>query len=186
MHLLVGLGNIGKQYESTRHNFGFILLDQIIADYGFSSGIKKFKGEVFTGEIDDKKVIALKPHTFMNLSGESVLQAAQFYKVKPENIIVLHDELDLEPGKVRVKIGGGHAGHNGLKSIDSKIGKNYMRLRLGIGRPENQNYQTSDYVLGKFLAKEKELVERVNEKSSDLIGKLLQGKMEDFMNDFYL
>lgn len=186
MHLLVGLGNIGREYESTRHNFGFMLLDQIIEDYGLVAQSKKFKSEVFSGEIDGKKVIALKPQTYMNLSGGAVLQAASFYKIAPKNILVLHDDLDLAPMKIRVKIGGGHAGHNGLRSIDEAIGKEYMRVRLGIGRPQNAEFETADYVLGKFSREEMELVEKTNKKISDLFGELLEGRVEGFMNKFYL
>lgn len=186
MYLLVGLGNIGSEYELTRHNFGFLLLDQIVEDYGLMSNSKKFKSEVFSGKIGDKKVIALKPHTFMNRSGLGVAEAASFYKIEPKNILVFHDDLDLALGKVKVKIGGGHAGHNGLRSLDEMIGKNYMRLRLGIGRPEHKDFATSDYVLGKFSLEEKILVEKINLKISDLIEELLEDRMDRFMNKFYL
>lgn len=186
MHLLVGLGNIGKEYEITRHNFGFLLLDQIIDDYGFSLiAPKKFHSEVFAGEILGQKVIAIKPQTFMNRSGIAVLETANFYKIDVRNILVLHDEVDLELGKIRVKIGGGHAGHNGLKSVDETVGKNYMRLRLGVGRPQNKEYSTADYVLGKFNAEELVKVSNINEKISDLIEELIEGKTEEFMNKFY-
>jgi PTH1 family peptidyl-tRNA hydrolase len=185
MHLLVGLGNIGREYELTRHNFGFLLLDQIIDDYGFLMQSKKFRSEVFAGEIDGKKIIALKPQTFMNRSGISVAEAAVFYKIEPKNILVFHDDLDLELGRVKVKVAGGNAGHNGLKSIDEMIGKHYMRLRLGIGRPENGGFATSDYVLGRFRNDEMEVVKKTNGKISDLVGELLEGKMDVFLNGFY-
>lgn len=186
MHLIVGLGNIGREYEITRHNFGFLLLDQIIADYGFSLiAAKKFHSEVFAGDILGQKVIAIKPQTFMNRSGIAVYETANFYKINIENILVLHDEVDLELGKVRVKIGGGNAGHNGLKSIDESIGKNYMRLRLGVGRPQNKEYSTADYVLAKFSNEELVKVSNINEKISDLIEDLIEGKAEEFMNKFY-
>ncbi len=180
MYLLVGLGNIGREYELTRHNFGFLLLDQIVQDYGFFEQSKKFKSEVFFGEIDGKKVIAIKPQTFMNRSGSSVLEAANFFKIEPKNILVLHDDIDLELGKVRVKIGGGNAGHNGLKSIDDVIGKNYARLRFGIGRPQNSEFAVSDYVLGKFSREEIEKVKRINEKISDFIDEILEGRFDVF------
>ncbi len=186
MHLLVGLGNIGKEYELTRHNFGFLLLDQIMEDYGFSHQAKKFKSEFFIGEIDGKKVIAIKPQTFMNRSGISVLEAANFFKIEAKNILVFHDDLDLVLGKVKVKTGGGNAGHNGLKSIDELAGKNYMRLRLGIGRPENKEFETADYVLGKFNRIEIEQVKTINQKISDSIGELLEGRVDLFLNKFYL
>ena len=186
MHLLVGLGNIGREYESTRHNFGFLLLDQIIADHGFVAQSKKFKSEVFVGEISGRKIIALKPQTFVNLSGLAVAEAASFYKIKPQNILVLHDDVDLVLGKVKVKIGGGNAGHNGLNSIDEMIEKNYLRLRLGVGRPENKEFDLADYVLGKFSKEEMEVVRKINEKISKLAGELLEGREEVFLNRFYL
>lgn len=186
MHLLIGLGNFGREYEATRHNFGFMLLDQIVEDYGLVAQSKKFKSEVFSGEIDGKKVVAIKPQTYMNLSGEAALAAASFYKIAPKNILVFHDDFDLELARIKVKIGGGHAGHNGLKSIDGAIGKDYMRLRLGIGRPENSEFETADYVLGKFTRDEINLIKKTNEKISDLIGELLEGRADGFLNKFYL
>ena len=181
MFLIVGLGNIGREYESTRHNLGFLLLDQIIEDYGFIAQGKKFKGEYFTGQIAEQKIIALKPYTFMNLSGESILEAARFFKIPNENILVLHDDVDLEPCKIKVKIGGGHGGHNGLRSIDGIIGKNYARLRFGVGRPENRSYDTADYVLGKFSKSELTEVEITNAKISDHIEHLVEKNIEKFL-----
>ncbi len=186
MHLLVGLGNIGREYELTRHNFGFLLLNQILDDYSFIMQSKKFKSEVFSGEINGKKIIALKPQTFMNRSGLAVAEAASFFKIEAQNILVLHDDLDLALGKIKVKVGGGNAGHNGLKSLDEMIGKHYMRLRLGIGRPENEKFETSDYVLGKFGTQEMSVVKDMNEKISDLIEILLEGNVSGFLNGFYL
>jgi len=186
MHLIVGLGNIGREYEKTRHNFGFLLLDQIIEDYGFSAQSKNFKSEIFTGEIDGNKVVSIKPQTFMNRSGIAVSQIASFYKIETKNIIVLHDDLDLELGRVKVKVGGGNGGHNGLKSIDEMVGKNYLRVRLGIGRPQNAEFATSDFVLGKFSLEEMQKVGKVNERISDLAGELLEGRLDGFMNKFYL
>ncbi len=185
MHLIVGLGNIGTEYERTRHNFGFLLFDQIIEDYGFSFQSKNFKSEIFAGEIAGEKVIAIKPQTFMNRSGIAVSQVASFYKIETKNIIVLHDDLDLELARIKVKIGGGNGGHNGLKSIDEMAGKNYMRLRLGIGRPQHLGFETSDYVLGKFTNEEMIAVEKVNGKISDLFEELVIGKIDGFMNKLY-
>ena len=184
MKLIVALGNIGKEYKETRHNFGFLLLDAIVSNYQFSLSATKNKSEIFTGKIGDEKVVAIKPQTFMNLSGQAVISMMSFYKIAIEDILVLHDDLDLELGKIKVKIGGGNAGHNGLKSIDANIGKDYMRLRLGISRPQNVEFETSDYVLGKFTKDEKVIVEKVSDKCSDLIKKLLEGNMAGFMNDF--
>lgn len=186
MFLLVGLGNIGREYEITRHNFGFLLLEQIVADYGFQAQSKKFKSEVFVGEIAQKKIIAIKPQTFMNLSGDAVLQASSFFKIDLKNIIVMHDDLDLALGKVKIKIGGGHAGHNGLKSIDGMMGKDYVRLRLGIGRPESSDFATSDYVLGKFSRDEFLQVAAINQKISKLFGSVIEQRFDEFLNKFHL
>lgn len=186
MHLLVGLGNIGREYEMTRHNFGFLLLDQIIKDHDLQSTSKKFKSEVFSGEIAGEKIIALKPQTFMNLSGIAVAEAASFYKIAPENILVLHDDVDLALGKIKIKIGGGNGGHNGLKSLDEMVGKNYMRLRLGVGRPQNKEFDTADYVLGKFSKEEMKVVEEINKKISKLVRELLEGRADNFLNKFHI
>ncbi len=186
MHLLVGLGNFGKEYEKTRHNFGFLAIDQIIASHGFVALGKKFSSEVFNGEIDGKKVIALKPQTYMNNSGVAVLEAAKFYKIAPQNIIVLHDEIDIDFGKIKVKIGGGNAGHNGLKSIDSTIGKEYWRVRLGVGRPQNAEFEIADYVLSKFSTQERKELEEINHKISDAISLLITGDANLFTNKIAL
>ena len=186
MHLIVGLGNIGREYETTRHNFGFLLLDCLVDDFRLSNQGKKFKSEVFSGEIAGKKIIALKPQTFMNLSGAAVAEAAHFYKIPNENILVLHDDVDIDFGRIKTKIGGGHGGHNGLRSIDEAMGKDYVRLRLGVGRPANKEFDTADYVLGKFSKEELQQVEKINLKISKLIGVLLEGKTDEFSTKFYL
>lgn len=185
MHLIVGLGNIGNKYEKTRHNFGFLLADKISSYYKFEEIGDKFQSDCFVGKISDKKVMILKPRTFMNLSGKSVLAAIQFYKISLNNILVLHDDIDFDLGKIKFKIGGGNGGHNGLKSIDEMIGKNYARLRLGVGRPAHKEYEVSDYVLAKFSNEELKLVEEINEKISDKIDLLLQGKSDEFLTGFY-
>jgi len=149
LFMLVGLGNPGSQYEKNRHNIGFMAVDEIVRRHRFSAWRKKFDAVMCDAVIDDIKVYALKPQTFMNLSGNAVLAMASFYKIPPENIIVFYDELDLTPGKLRVKQGGGANGHNGLKSIDAHLGKNYWRVRLGIGRPAEKDRVTG-YVLGDF------------------------------------
>lgn len=179
MHLIIGLGNIGKEYAKTRHNFGFLALDQIIDDYRLEAAGKKFSSEVFVGEIAGKKVIALKPQTYMNNSGIAALEAAKFYKIAPQNIIVIHDEIDIPLGKIKTKIGGGSAGHNGLKSLDSTIGKEYWRIRLGVGRPENKEFEVADYVLSKFNKDETVIVDEIKQTVSDSI-KLFVAKDENF------
>lgn len=161
MKLIVGLGNVGREYESTRHNFGFILLDKVIADYSLQSGGIKNKAEIFTGMIEGTKVIAIKPQTFMNLSGQAVSAFTSFYKVPLDDILVLHDEIDIDLGKIKSKKGGGNAGHNGLKSLDGSIGKDYKRLRLGVGRPKDSRFEVSDYVLGRFSKEERLTVDEI-------------------------
>jgi len=132
---LVGLGNPGEKYERTRHNIGFMAVDEIADRLSFGPERSKHQGIMREGTVGTEKVITLKPQTFMNDSGRSVAAVAQFYKLNPSEIIVFHDELDLVPGKLRMKTGGGHAGHNGLRSIHAHIGEAYRRVRLGIGHP---------------------------------------------------
>ncbi len=149
MLLLVGLGNPGNKYADNRHNIGFMAVDEIVRRHGFSPERRRFQGLVSEGTLAGKKVLTLKPQTFMNESGRSVGEAARFFKIEPEQIIVFHDELDLEPGKLRVKKGGGLAGHNGLKSMAAHIGKDFRRVRLGIGHPGDKN-KVMGYVLRDF------------------------------------
>ena len=154
MFLIVGLGNPGEKYNKNRHNIGFMAVDEIVRRHSFSKWQKKFSGEVCSGTISMEKAVLLKPSTFMNLSGQSVQQAAHFYKIPPENIIVLHDELDLLPLKVKVKTGGGNGGHNGLKSIQKCIGTpEFQRVRIGVGHPGSKD-KVSPYVLSDFSKKE--------------------------------
>jgi PTH1 family peptidyl-tRNA hydrolase len=155
MKLVVGLGNPGPKYERTRHNIGFMAVDAIVRRHGFRSPRDKFNAELYEGEIDGERVIALKPMTFMNNSGESVAPAARFFKIEPPDVIaVLHDDMDLAPGVLRVKQGGGHAGHNGLRSLDAIVGPDYWRVRLGIGHP-GQRELVELYVLQEFDAEER-------------------------------
>ena len=149
MKLFVGLGNPGADYAGHRHNIGFMAVDRIAADHGFGPWKRAFKGLVAEGRLGDQKVVLLKPDTFMNASGEAVQAAMAFYKLPIGDITVFHDELDLAPGKLRVKQGGGHAGHNGLRSVHAHIGEAYQRVRLGIGHPGHKD-AVSAYVLHDF------------------------------------
>ena len=158
MWLVVGLGNPGSDYAQTRHNIGFMAVDALAGHARFTS---KFHSETASLSIEGEKVILLKPQTFMNLSGKAVQAAMAFYKIAPEQVIVLHDELDLPLGKIRIKQGGGANGHNGLKDIDQMIGPDYWRIRLGIGHPGTAE-QVHGHVLSKFTAEERELVDKVN------------------------
>ncbi|MCL6707014.1 aminoacyl-tRNA hydrolase [Pseudomonas sp. R2.Fl] len=149
MFIIAGLGNPGAKYEGNRHNIGFMAVDAIHRRHPFGPWSKKFKAEISEGELGGEKVLLMKPQTFMNLSGESVGEAMRFYKLTPAQVVVIHDELDLLAGKARMKTGGGHGGHNGLRSLDAHCGKDYRRLRLGIGHPGDKD-RVHGHVLGDF------------------------------------
>jgi len=149
MLIFVGLGNPGGKYAQNRHNIGFMALDRIAEAHGFAPWRAKFQGQITEGRLGGDKVLLLKPETFMNRSGQSVGEALRFYKLTPADLTVFHDELDLAPGKCRVKQGGGHAGHNGLRSIHGHIGDAYARVRLGIGHPGRKE-AVPGYVLHDF------------------------------------
>jgi len=187
MWLIVGLGNHGQKYEKHRHNIGFMAADALAYDYSFSPWKKKFQGQYAEGRIDGQKVLLLKPETYMNESGRSVQEAAKFYKIKPENICVIHDELDLEPARLRVKKGGGTGGHNGLKSLDRCLpNKDYWRVRMGIGHPGHKD-RVHGYVLSDFAKVEREKwLERILEAQSDHFGLILNGEHEKFMSNVAL
>lgn len=139
MKLFVGLGNPGGKYSGNRHNIGFMALDRIAEDHGFGPWRGKFQGQLTEGRLGGEKVVLLKPETFMNNSGQSVGEVARFYKLTAEDITIFHDEIDLAPGKLRVKLGGGHAGHNGLRSLHAHIGEGYQRVRMGVGHPGHKD-----------------------------------------------
>ena len=184
MKLIVGLGNPGGQYEGNRHNIGFMALDAIARQHNVTQFRSKHAGLLAEGSIGGEKVILLKPQTFMNRSGDSVQQVAKFYKIEPADIIVLYDELDLAPGKVRVKIGGGNGGHNGLRSIDPQIGLDYKRVRLGIGHP-GKEYVTH-HVLGDFAKADQSWLEPLLDGIGKNIGMLIGGDDSGFMNKLAL
>ena len=153
MYLLVGLGNPGLEHAENRHNVGFMCLDEVRKSYGFPSEKQKFSGFLTEGVIEGEKVYLFKPLTYMNRSGQAVAEAARFFKIPPERVIVFHDDLDLIPGKVQMKHGGGHGGHNGLRDLDAHMGNQYWRVRVGIGRPLHKGAVTS-YVLSNFSKEE--------------------------------
>lgn len=155
MFLIVGLGNPGPNYSKNRHNIGFLALDQVASSFSFPdfSGSKVSQSQASLGEISGHRVLLLKPMTYMNLSGSAVKSALDFFKLMPERVIVLHDDLDLDPGEIRFKKGGGHGGHNGLRSVSQAIGQDYYRLRLGIGHPGVKEL-VSPYVLSNFSPKD--------------------------------
>ncbi len=181
MKLLVGLGNPGAKYAQNRHNIGFMAMDQIASDHGFGPWRSKFQGVISEGRFGSGKVILLKPETFMNLSGQSVGEAMWFHKLGPEDVVVFHDELDLAPGKVRLKTGGGHAGHNGLRSIHGHIGADYDRVRLGIGHPGHKD-AVPGYVLRDFPKSDAEWLDDVLRGIGDGAPELVSGNGDKFLN----
>ncbi len=185
MYLIVGLGNPGDEYRNNRHNVGFMAIDAIASEYGFPPFRQKYKGHFADGKIDGERVLLLKPQTFMNKSGASVGAVANFYKIEPKNIIVFYDELDLTPGKVRVKIGGGNGGHNGLRSIDPVIGKEYQRVRIGIGHPGSKE-QVTRHVLGNFAKSDSDWLEPLLDSLAQNTDLLLKGQSAQFMNKIAL
>jgi PTH1 family peptidyl-tRNA hydrolase len=170
MFLFVGLGNKGTEYENNRHNIGFLALDKIAETLGIEKRESlKFSSSLFQFNMGDKKILCIKPQTYMNLSGKAVLEAATFYKIPLSNIFVFHDDIDLELGKIKFKIGGGSGGHNGLKSIDEKMGKDYIRIRIGVGRPIFKN-DVSNFVLSDFKKGElDEIITKIEKISKNLI-----------------
>lgn len=181
MLLFVGLGNPGAKYAGNRHNIGFMALDRIAADHGFGPWKKAFRGLATDGRIGAERVLLLKPETFMNLSGEAVQAAMAFHKIAPAQVVVFHDELDLAPGKMRLKQGGGHAGHNGLRSIHAHIGEAYGRVRLGIGHPGHKD-AVAAYVLHDFAKADQEWLDSLLRGLSDGAPFLAAGDGAKFSN----
>lgn len=181
MKLFAGLGNPGAKYRANRHNIGFKAVDAIAGAHGFSPWRTKFQGEVSEGRLGSDKIVLLKPMTFMNLSGQSVAEALHFYKLGPEDLVVFHDELDLAPGKLRCKQGGGHAGHNGLRSIHAHIGPDYMRVRLGIGHPGHKD-RVAPYVLSDFAKGEQTWLDDLMRGLADGAAALAAGDAARFSN----
>ncbi|HEY0274488.1 MAG TPA: aminoacyl-tRNA hydrolase [Paenirhodobacter sp.] len=181
MQLWVGLGNPGTKYAGNRHNIGFMAVDRIAADHGFGPWKARFQGQVSEGRLGTDRVILLKPETFMNLSGQSVRAAADFYKIPVEAITVFHDELDIAPSRMRVKFGGGHAGHNGLRSIHAHMGEAYRRIRLGIGHPGDKA-QVANYVLADFAKADQDWIDDLLRGLSDGASALAAGEDQKFLN----
>lgn len=184
MQLIVGLGNPGEKYQYTRHNIGYMAIDNIVSaqqDYKIK---KKFNSIIYETIIDKNRTILIKPETYMNNSGDAVSQIANFYKIDSKNILVLHDELDIPFGKIRIKSGGGNAGHNGLKSISKKIDNNYTRVRLGIGHPGNKE-RVNGHVMGNFTGSEKEKLNQILNYLTNNIYEILN-KKESFIINFEL
>lgn len=186
MLLIAGLGNPGPKYAQNRHNIGFMAADEIFRRHRFSNWQKKFQAEIADGTVDGQKVILIKPQTFMNLSGQSVGEAMRFYKLTSADLVVIYDELDLAPGKLRIKTGGGSGGHNGIKSIDSHLqaipgGKEYRRMRLGIGHPGVKEL-VHNHVLGDFAKVDGEWLDTLLGSVADNVGLLAKNESSTFMN----
>jgi len=186
MKIIAGLGNPGAKYDNNRHNVGFMAVDAIVRRHSsFGPWQKKFNAEMSEGRIGTEKVLCLKPLTFMNLSGQSVGEALRFYKAQIADLMVIYDELDLAPGKVRIKTGGGHGGHNGIKSIDAHCGKDYVRVRTGIGHPGDKDRVTS-YVLGDFSKADQQWLDPLLAAIGDNIDLLVANDNSGFMNKLAL
>ncbi len=181
MLIFAGLGNPGGKYARHRHNVGFMAVERIAADHGFGPWRSKFQAEIAEGRLGAEKVLLMKPATFMNLSGQAVGEALRFYKLAAPDVTVLHDELDLAPGRVRVKRGGGHAGHNGLRSLHQHVGDTYRRVRIGIGHPGHKDL-VSGYVLHDFAAADDEWLDNVLRGIADGAPDLADGDDGKFMN----
>jgi PTH1 family peptidyl-tRNA hydrolase len=180
MRLLVGLGNPGERYAQNRHNIGFMAIEKIVERYRFSPWRARFQGVMAEGTVDGEKVLALKPQTYMNLSGQAVGEASRFFKIETASTIVMYDEIELAAGKVKVKLGGGSAGHNGIKSIDAHIGPEYWRLRLGVGRPATKE-EVHGHVLSDFAKADQEWLDKLLAAVSDAIPLLIAGDESKFM-----
>ena len=178
MLLLVGLGNPTPNSQNNRHNIGFKIVDAINQEFGLSKQKPKFKGLLTTGNIKEKKIYAIKPLTFMNNSGTCIRELIEYFKIESSDIIVFHDDLDIEFGKIKAKFGGTDAGHNGIKSLDKFIGKEYSRVRIGIGKPEK--IKVNDFVLGDFNEDEKIQVEEISKKIIDSLNLLIDKKLDLF------
>jgi len=179
MFLLVGLGNPTPNSQNNRHNIGFKIVEAINQKFGLSKQKPKFKGLLTTGNIGDNKIYAIKPLTFMNNSGICIRELIEYFKIEADNVIVFHDDLDVEFGKIKAKFGGSSAGHNGIESIDKFIGKDYSRVRIGIGKPENK-MSISDFVLNDFNQEEQEQLQKITNSIINSISILIDKKLDLF------
>lgn len=179
MFLVVGLGNPGSEYKNSRHNIGFMAADELFRRYNFSPWRKRFNGETAEGVIDGQKILLLKPHTFMNNSGRAVSAAMAFYKIPPRNVIVLHDDMDCPIGKLKGKVGGGAGGHNGLKSIDEYCTPDYMRIRVGVGRPLHGE-QVINWIIANFPKEDLEKIHVLLEDAAETFPFVLSGGVSEF------
>lgn len=179
--LIVGLGNPGPAYAGNRHNIGFMAVDAIAGRFRFPPFRNKFQSQLAEGVIAARSVLLLKPMTFMNVSGQAVAAASGFFKIAPADIVVFHDEIDLAAGKVRVKVGGGHAGHNGLRSLHAHIGPDYQRVRIGVGRPQRKD-EVIDHVLDDFAKADRAWLSPLLDAIAENAPLLVEGEGEAFMS----
>ncbi len=179
MMLLVGLGNPSPNNTNNRHNVGFLIIDSINSKFKLSKQKPKFKGLLTTGQIEKEKIFAIKPLTFMNNSGVAIKELIDYFKIDAKNVFVFHDDMDIDIGKIKVKFGGSSAGHNGIESIDKNIGKNYSRIRIGIGRPKN-NSTGAEHVLDNFSSEEKQSIETLTNNITSSISTLIKKDLDLF------
>ena len=182
MRLLVGLGNPGSGYANNRHNLGFMTVDAIVDRQNLGVWRGKFQGSIAEGKLNGKKVIAFKPATFMNESGRALSEAIKFYKLDLDNVLVFFDEIELVPGKIRVRKGGGHAGHNGIRSLISHVGEEFWRVRMGVGHPGHKD-RVSGYVLQDFAKTDRDWVSALIDATVDATSLLIEGDHNRFMTD---
>ena len=185
MKLVCGLGNPGTEYQGTRHNVGYVVCDILSLRHRIPLSGRKFQGRIGNGRIGSESVVMLKPYTYMNLSGRSVASAARFYKIEPMDLLVIHDDVDIEPGRIVVKFGGGTAGHKGLESVIRERGdQDFIRVRFGVGHPENPFMDVSDYVLSRFEATELERIRERLEVAADAVEAVLMEGYESAANRY--
>lgn len=186
MYLIVGLGNPEEDYSKTRHNMGFNVINKISEKYNIKVNKSKFDGLIGSGEIQEKKVILLKPQTYMNLSGKSIIQAINFYKIGIDKIVIIYDDIDVEKGKIKIRKQGSAGSHNGMKSVIEELGtESFIRIRVGIGKPEFKN-DMINYVIGAIPEEEKKVLEDGAKKASEAIEEILKNGVDIAMNKFNL
>ncbi|MBO5936778.1 MAG: aminoacyl-tRNA hydrolase [Clostridia bacterium] len=184
-YLIVGLGNPGRQYESTRHNAGFICIDALADKYGIKINKLKFKSLMGEGRIEGRRCLLLKPQTFMNLSGEAVRDAVEFYKIPTENVIVICDDISLDPGKMRIRRKGSHGGQNGMRNIIYHLkDDNFPRIKIGIGAKPNPDYDLADWVLSRFSQSEAKLIKQIADDTVSAVEYMVKGDIDKAMSNY--
>lgn len=184
-YVIAGLGNPGLEYEGSRHNAGFFTIDMLAAQLGTDISRLRFKGKTAEVTIGEKRCLLLKPTTYMNNSGESVVQALEFYKIDPENLIVIYDDISLDPGKLRIRRKGSHGGHNGMRSIIELTGRDdFPRIKMGVGKKPHPDYDLAKWVLGKFSKEDSALLKEAAENACECIKLMVQGRTDEAMNKY--